>query len=255
MTPCLDRLHAVRIVLVAPSHPGNIGGAARAMHTMGLARLVLVEPAALSRSRGRRARLGRNRRARRRPGRRHARRGARRLRARGGIVGAPARVRGARARRCARRPPRRSRTPRTATSRSCSAPRCRGCPTPSSRAAASSPRSRRIAGYGVAQSRCGGAGRRLRAARRGCGRRGLARAAFRARDRRRDRGAVRARHGDARRDALPRSAHAEAPAAAAAAALLARRAREGGGQHPARDPRPHRSAAEVHDPACAAARA
>jgi len=40
-----DRLlDAVRIVLVAPSHPGNIGGAARAMLTMGLSRLVLVGP-------------------------------------------------------------------------------------------------------------------------------------------------------------------------------------------------------------------
>jgi tRNA/rRNA methyltransferase len=37
----LDR---VRIVLVATSHPGNVGAAARAMHTMGLARLVLVAP-------------------------------------------------------------------------------------------------------------------------------------------------------------------------------------------------------------------
>jgi tRNA/rRNA methyltransferase len=44
MTPGLDRLRAVRVVLVAPSHPGNIGAAARAMHTMGLERLVLVEP-------------------------------------------------------------------------------------------------------------------------------------------------------------------------------------------------------------------
>jgi len=34
----------VRIVLVEPSHPGNIGGAARAMKTMGLHRLVLVNP-------------------------------------------------------------------------------------------------------------------------------------------------------------------------------------------------------------------
>ena len=40
----LDTLAKVRVVLVAPSHPGNIGGAARAMHTMGLARLVLVDP-------------------------------------------------------------------------------------------------------------------------------------------------------------------------------------------------------------------
>jgi len=37
-------LDAIRIVLVAPSHPGNIGGAARAMLTMGLTRLVLVGP-------------------------------------------------------------------------------------------------------------------------------------------------------------------------------------------------------------------
>jgi len=37
----LDR---VRVVLVATSHPGNIGAAARAMKTMGLARLVLVRP-------------------------------------------------------------------------------------------------------------------------------------------------------------------------------------------------------------------
>jgi len=40
----LDRLSAVRIVLVATSHPGNIGAAARAMHTMGLGGLVLVDP-------------------------------------------------------------------------------------------------------------------------------------------------------------------------------------------------------------------
>lgn len=44
MTSRLDRLRAVRIVLVAPSHPGNIGAAARAMLTMGLERLVLVAP-------------------------------------------------------------------------------------------------------------------------------------------------------------------------------------------------------------------
>ena len=35
----------VRIVLVEPSHPGNIGGAARAMKTMGLTSLCLVRPA------------------------------------------------------------------------------------------------------------------------------------------------------------------------------------------------------------------
>lgn len=34
----------IRIVLVEPSHPGNIGGAARAMKTMGLADLAIVNP-------------------------------------------------------------------------------------------------------------------------------------------------------------------------------------------------------------------
>lgn len=34
----------VRFVLVAPSHPGNIGAAARAVKTMGFARLVVVAP-------------------------------------------------------------------------------------------------------------------------------------------------------------------------------------------------------------------
>ncbi len=37
-------LNNIRIVLVAPSHPGNIGAAARAMKTMGLSRLALVNP-------------------------------------------------------------------------------------------------------------------------------------------------------------------------------------------------------------------
>ena len=37
-------LSGMRIVLVRPSHPGNIGAAARAMKTMGLARLCLVQP-------------------------------------------------------------------------------------------------------------------------------------------------------------------------------------------------------------------
>lgn len=36
--------NSIRIVLVEPSHPGNIGGAARAMKTMGLADLALVNP-------------------------------------------------------------------------------------------------------------------------------------------------------------------------------------------------------------------
>lgn len=37
----LDR---IRVVLSHPSHPGNIGAAARAMKTMGLSRLILVNP-------------------------------------------------------------------------------------------------------------------------------------------------------------------------------------------------------------------
>lgn len=36
----------IRFVLVRPTHPGNIGACARAMKNMGLARLVLVAPAA-----------------------------------------------------------------------------------------------------------------------------------------------------------------------------------------------------------------
>lgn len=44
MNTHFDRLRHIRIVLVEPSHPGNIGAAARAMGTMGLAQLVLVNP-------------------------------------------------------------------------------------------------------------------------------------------------------------------------------------------------------------------
>ena len=39
-----DVLSRIRVVLVATTHPGNIGAAARAMLTMGLTRLVLVAP-------------------------------------------------------------------------------------------------------------------------------------------------------------------------------------------------------------------
>lgn len=38
-------LGRIRVVLTRPSHPGNIGAAARAMKTMGLSNLVLVRPA------------------------------------------------------------------------------------------------------------------------------------------------------------------------------------------------------------------
>src|SRR5215467_16257903 len=37
-------LSRIRIVLSRPSHPGNIGAAARAMKTMGIAQLYLVRP-------------------------------------------------------------------------------------------------------------------------------------------------------------------------------------------------------------------
>lgn len=40
----LARLPNIRVVLSHPSHPGNIGSAARAMKTMGLSELVLVNP-------------------------------------------------------------------------------------------------------------------------------------------------------------------------------------------------------------------
>jgi TrmH family RNA methyltransferase len=40
----VDSLSRVRIVLVATTHPGNIGASARALLTMGLSRLVLVAP-------------------------------------------------------------------------------------------------------------------------------------------------------------------------------------------------------------------
>ena len=38
-------LDNISIVLINTTHPGNIGSAARAMKTMGLSRLILVEPA------------------------------------------------------------------------------------------------------------------------------------------------------------------------------------------------------------------
>jgi TrmH family RNA methyltransferase len=43
-TPGADVAGAIRIVLIEPSHPGNIGAAARAMKNMDLHRLVLVKP-------------------------------------------------------------------------------------------------------------------------------------------------------------------------------------------------------------------
>lgn len=40
----MNPLQAIRAVLIRPTHPGNIGGAARALKNMGLERLVLVAP-------------------------------------------------------------------------------------------------------------------------------------------------------------------------------------------------------------------
>lgn len=39
-----EAFRRIRFVLVQPSHPGNVGATARAMRTMGLRRLVLVDP-------------------------------------------------------------------------------------------------------------------------------------------------------------------------------------------------------------------
>ena len=40
----LELLNSIRVVLVEPTHPGNIGAVARSMKTMGLSRLVMVNP-------------------------------------------------------------------------------------------------------------------------------------------------------------------------------------------------------------------
>lgn len=42
--PNMDLLNKIRIILVEPTHPGNIGAVARSMKTMGLSRLVMVNP-------------------------------------------------------------------------------------------------------------------------------------------------------------------------------------------------------------------
>ncbi|MEZ0232931.1 MAG: RNA methyltransferase [Methylophilaceae bacterium] len=44
MTSKSESLNNIRIVLCQPSHPGNIGSAARAMKTMGISQLCLVAP-------------------------------------------------------------------------------------------------------------------------------------------------------------------------------------------------------------------
>ena len=40
----MNNSHQIKIVLVEPSHPGNIGAAARAAKTMGIENLILVNP-------------------------------------------------------------------------------------------------------------------------------------------------------------------------------------------------------------------
>src|SRR5512142_1234965 len=88
----LDR---VRTVLVRTSHPGNIGAAARALWTMGLSSLVLVEPRhfpaaeASARATGAEALLERARADVRRTRAAHARGGARGRAARGEGAGRP----------------------------------------------------------------------------------------------------------------------------------------------------------------------
>ena len=47
-----EALRRVRVVLCRPSHPGNIGSAARAMKNMGLCELWLVEPRRFPEHRG-----------------------------------------------------------------------------------------------------------------------------------------------------------------------------------------------------------
>ena len=42
--PLATAAHRIRFVLVAPTHPGNIGAAARAIKTMGFGHLVVVQP-------------------------------------------------------------------------------------------------------------------------------------------------------------------------------------------------------------------
>ncbi|MGB6976334.1 MAG: RNA methyltransferase [Gammaproteobacteria bacterium] len=44
MTDCTAHFSKIRIVLVHPTHPGNIGAVARSMKTMGFSRLYLVQP-------------------------------------------------------------------------------------------------------------------------------------------------------------------------------------------------------------------
>ena len=118
------RLRRVRVVLVRPSLPANIGAAARAMLTMGLARLTLVAPArfpddtATALASGATTVLeGAARRA-------DAHGSARRNAAVDRVVGAAARIRRTRDAPARAQPPRRSAWRRAPMSRWCSAPKC-----------------------------------------------------------------------------------------------------------------------------------
>ena len=245
------------------------------MLTMGLARLVLVDAAALSRSRSDGARVGRDRRARRSARRGDARRRARRLRAGDRILGAAARVRRPRAAGARRRARGARATRRTATSRWCSAPRCRASRTTSSRAARSWRRSRRIPAIRSLNLAAAVQVAALRVARRRGGRRRVARAALRAGHRRRDRRRCYAHaRAHAHRDALssnPRDAEAADAALAAACSrapalekeevnilrgILARdRRAAAGGAERRDDEQPHSSLSAASRRAATAARA
>ena len=225
------------------THPGNIGAAARAMLTMGLARLVARRARALSRSRGGRARRRRDSGARRRARRRDARRSARgvalldRLTARprefaGGVL--PVARRGARSRSRPRARARgragvRHRDVGTVERRA-RALHGRGDDRRESRLSArsTSPRPSRSPRTRCASRRSGDDVWRRRASRR----------------RRSD--AIEGLYAHAERTFVAmrflRSAHAAAADAAAAPAVRARGPRARGGEHPARHPRAHRPA-------------
>ena len=161
------------------------------MLTMGLTRLVLVAPRALS-AIPRRSRCASGATARARRARRRRRRSTRRWPAvalSDRLSARPREFAGRRAARCATpRAAAIARRARTARSRSCSAPRCRDCRTTSSRAARSSatiPANPAYRARSTSPRPC--RSRRTRCASRRWRRRRLARAALRAGDARRDR--------------------------------------------------------------------
>ena len=230
-----------------PRHPGNIGAAARAMHTMGLAQLVLVAPRALSRCRGGRPRNRRDGdscgRARGRP---RFRRSARGLRA-----GRSAFPRGrARSRvacwRCATRRARRSDRRSEGDVALVFGTEMSGLSNAElaqCAVAATIPANPRYPSLNLAAAvQVAAYELRVAAAAPRCG----ARRASRARRTTRSRRCTRTRRRRWRRCAFWIPRMPEAPAAAVAPPVRPRRARAGGGQHPARDPRAHRSVRRPH---------